>query len=558
MDVSKQPSDFLNGLTAPKVWPRRLLDVNIMKSFERRDGNMYGDRCEPPYSIISYTWGRWHVDEGSRLEVDGIDWKVPALKEAFTVEEFHRVLVKAGERTGGIVWVDIACIDQLDNAVKMDEIGRQAGIFQNAEFAYVWLWTLPATSLKASVDSLRIVPGAGRIQEKIRGCDEVAIMSELLQAVNLILGDWWFSSLWTLQEAFLRSDAQLLSLEGHYINPRPGWRSTNIGSVLNHIWKLLLDLDDKSQKLDDSQANKLGAIIRQRIQDSGYIADPNSDNPNIQYGASRFRKTTNKLDRIYGIMAIYDIRVGAMVPGPERSKQHSLEDLEQEFAATLNSRSPLLAQNFIHLKRPPMGKSWQITQYSRVPWCDFAFTSDGFHELESCTITAMAGASCALITGFVLPLEIAFDYWKAAFCFCKRSRIPNGAVGAHGYTYYDTWNVVLDDYLCDEHSTLPYKRYDYGIDHDNAGQHAFITVTELLALGSFNGRVSIVLLGKESLNTMPSRTFGLLILHEEGARSRCQRIGVCAWETKPAWFSDIIQNMECGEGRWEKYEGVIY
>lgn len=64
-----------------------------------------------------------------------------------------------------------------------------------------------------------------------------------------------------------------------------------------------MDLDDETQKFDDPQANELVVLTRERIREAGLMADPVSENPNIQYGASRFRKTTNELDRIYGIIA---------------------------------------------------------------------------------------------------------------------------------------------------------------------------------------------------------------------------------------------------------------
>ncbi|KAJ4411684.1 hypothetical protein N0V82_008959 [Gnomoniopsis sp. IMI 355080] len=554
MEISEGGSDALTGLTATKLWPRRLLDVTRMKSFERKGGNMYGHSREPAYSVISYTWGRWQTSDGPRLQIDGITWKVPALKGAFAVEEFHRVLIRVGERTGGLVWVDIACIDQENYAVKMDEIGRQAGIFQNASFAYVWLWTLPKVTLKASVDTLLTLPTVDRVQEKFRGSNEVDTMRQLLQAVSHILRDGWFSSLWTLQDAFLRTDAVCLPLEGEYINPRPGWRSIYIGSVMRDIWKILMDLDDETQRFDDPQANELAALLRERIREAGLIADPISENPNIQYGACRFRKTTKELDRIYGIMAIYDIQVGAAVPGADTTKAQSLEGLEQEFAAILNARSPFLGQYFVHLSRPIEGKSWQITQNSRVPWCDYLFTSNGFRRLNDCTITAVSGEAYAKLQGLSLPLEIVFEYWKAALC--KAPEAKKVATGAHKYLYPDYWHVVLDDHICKGYPSLPYMGLDYFQPSQAIGEHAYHLVSELLALATFAETVSVVVLGEEPSNHWPSRTFGLLILHQEVDRTQCQRIGVCAWETCPEGFDAELE--KDWVLRWRKYEGIIH
>lgn len=49
-------------------------------------------------------------------------------------------------------------------------------------------------------------------------------------------------------------------------------------------------------------------------------------------------------------------------------------------------------------------------------------------------------------------------------------------------------------------------------------------------------------------------TFGLLLLHEEG-NMIYQRIGICAWETRPASLdTDLAKYRLC---RWG-YEGVVH
>lgn len=84
------------------------------------------------------------------------------------------------------------------------------------------------------------------------------------------------------------------------------------------------------------------------------------DNPNVQYGIARYCETKHPLDRVYGIMQIYNLRVGeAARPGAKLTLD--------EFAATISSDSPVLGQLFVHSTRPDYMKSWRITQYSTVP-----------------------------------------------------------------------------------------------------------------------------------------------------------------------------------------------
>lgn len=52
-------------------WPRRLLHVPTMTSFEWAPGNYYGSTQEPSYNATSYTWGRWAArrrDAGSKAD----------------------------------------------------------------------------------------------------------------------------------------------------------------------------------------------------------------------------------------------------------------------------------------------------------------------------------------------------------------------------------------------------------------------------------------------------------------------------------------------------------
>lgn len=125
------PSNFV--LSVEEEWPRRLLDIPTLTSLERQNGNIYGGEREPPYSILSYTWGRWYVANGPRLPISGVTWTIPAVNEsrAFSVASFHDVIRQIGKHSR-FVWLDVACIDQENYPVKMDEIGRQAGIFAKA------------------------------------------------------------------------------------------------------------------------------------------------------------------------------------------------------------------------------------------------------------------------------------------------------------------------------------------------------------------------------------------------------------------------------------------
>lgn len=127
-------------------WPRRLLHVPSMTSFPWQPGNIYGNTVEPKYNILTYTWGRWrlqdsdeHASEVESLKIAGVPWDIPKISPAhFNADQFLSVIrgisrplddgnMSADGPGVDFIWLDIACIDQRDNEPdSAAEVGRQA------------------------------------------------------------------------------------------------------------------------------------------------------------------------------------------------------------------------------------------------------------------------------------------------------------------------------------------------------------------------------------------------------------------------------------------------
>ena len=82
-------------------WPRRLLHVPSLTSFEWEPGNRYGGHTCPLYNTLSYTWGRFALGNHEQPQVKALpihfqgrrSWKVPRINpEHFTVSEFLAVV----------------------------------------------------------------------------------------------------------------------------------------------------------------------------------------------------------------------------------------------------------------------------------------------------------------------------------------------------------------------------------------------------------------------------------------------------------------------------------
>lgn len=70
-------------------------------------------------------------------------------------------------------------------------------------------------------------------------------------------------------------------------------------------------------------------------------------------------------DRIYGIMQIFDVRVGQSVRPTE--PRPALDMLRAEFGLAINDRSALRGQLYVHTEAATAGSSWCVTEASGVP-----------------------------------------------------------------------------------------------------------------------------------------------------------------------------------------------
>ncbi|KAI9675884.1 MAG: hypothetical protein M1822_008893 [Bathelium mastoideum] len=178
-----------------------------MTSYEREQDDSYHGVRQPVYNAISYTWGKFEQSLGPAIKISGVHWKIPSIESShFTVQEFMSA-IEAASANSQWLWLDIACIDQEDQRVKIDEIGNQAAIFERARTVYAWLtpWTtekmehafyildtfcpVPVDSQHTKVFHYRFKP-----TNKLPTPDQ----HSLLRAIENITSQPFFKSVWTL------------------------------------------------------------------------------------------------------------------------------------------------------------------------------------------------------------------------------------------------------------------------------------------------------------------------------------------------------------------------
>ncbi|KAJ4419148.1 hypothetical protein N0V82_005161 [Gnomoniopsis sp. IMI 355080] len=528
-----------------KLWPRRLLDTITWESFERQEGDIYSGFVKPRYSIISYTWGRFELrnapPEAPRLPVTGITWEIPAIdpEVGFSTDRFMQMIQRTREISGNrFIWLDVACIDQENYAVKMEEVGKQAGIFANAGVAFVWLWTMPTAVVR---DGWTLYQRMAAEWHDTEGAEADIGIIEAVRAVFVtMLDDRWFSSLWTLQEERLRTDALLISEDGEAGTTSSEDVQFTLSFMhlgFNRIYRTLC-----MGQSDDVRIRSAADELRWRIKKAGYMAEVGT-NPNLAFTSAHLRQATNELDRIYGIIALYNIRVGATVPGVDLKRRYTLDDLREEFVVALNQKSLYLGQLFVHVTRPAV--TWKITQNARVPE-GFDEWDDKFVEL-GCSLDIRPDG-LAHIRGNITSFQDLVTFWHA--------RLPQlTRVDCHYHL-----NVLVDDYVCQEHPALQSLVEKFWA-RERRFSHTQETVVGLTeTFGS--QRLSVVRLG--GTTSGPGRPdiygefHGLLILHDEDNRARCQRIGICRWEGDTFRWQVSQEVLALNPTFAETYEGEIY
>ncbi|KAL4908412.1 hypothetical protein BDW74DRAFT_175094 [Aspergillus multicolor] len=411
-------------------WPARLLDVTAMRSVEWQPGNHYSGVREPRYSIISYTWGRWKLAEdapGTALNISGISWKAPRVDpELFTVEEFQTVLRSiARDSDTAYVWVDIACIDQspgsLENA---REVGRQAKIFRNAHSAYIWLmkgyrytrdvadilWQLRDLECTFSKATAPPEPDPEMPLGKAE-IDEWTFESgydSLVRIANLP----WFTSLWTLQEGFLRPSAKLV-VGDEYAMSENGYIIT-----LQHLLTWFMEIHKLfppvlPERTDSTFATSFVNSLHERGLDSMWQRDRLS-----LYFTAKSRNASDPLDRIYAIMQVWGFALGKSAPKSDPTRIWTLPELETELGKALLEEYPIESHLHVRLSPSKPGEAWRVSRVSSAVYHDLGFLESGHlagtvdRRGSNLGVRQVNGVVYAHFTGKACPFSTFLASWR--------------------------------------------------------------------------------------------------------------------------------------------------
>lgn len=366
-------------------WPRRLLRISDLTSFEWQPGNIYGGVKEPPYNAISYTWGRWRLKDGVKPEIDplpikNVPWEkfLPRIDPShFTMQQFLAALHAAVSTPTEdnyppveFIWLDVACIDQRAGEPSSDaEIGRQGLIFRGAQAVFIWLTTMTSSENYQVFGEIDwwFTPPAEHTSETIKP------ITDILVTFLDVLKDPWFSSLWTLQEAFLRPDSVVLTQSGETVTYYLYGEANSL--TLRHLLVWGVNSDGFcTQRAALNRGEGIFASLKRLIEERGLVALRASNNMAI-LGAAMYRKATILTDRVYGIQQVFDLRLGKTSIDAHKNPSPSLSELEDQLGEALLAKEPMLSQSHVFMRPVPFQNRWRINSCSSVPISLYNFTS---------------------------------------------------------------------------------------------------------------------------------------------------------------------------------------
>lgn len=564
-------------------WPARLLHIPSMTSMRWKQGNEYEGHREPRYAVLSYTWGRWELPKSEdgrdlALKVTGIDWDVPSISpDLFSVEDFERVLLRVSEETGvDFIWVDVACINQNPSSEeKAREIGRQAKIFSGASFAFIWLLgdkiaddslnettrdliqalemhlqqletvyqTLESTyrgwSLSYALsdqDSPTRHPGPKLQQEAGFELDDdgdsINLIIRAATAIEALTRLPWFSSTWTLQEAFIQSSALLLNRNGDFMLSQSG-SAFRLKDLLMYCRRIYQVFSLSAEIFSEAAQAPFEAVITRRgliskLRKSGLQALASRDRLSL-YSCARLRQARDQNDSIYGIMQVWGFQLGRSAPGRQAEEEWSLEDLEVELGMRLLHEFPIESQLQVHTRLDvPRRQAWRVSEASATPLHTLEFTPtghlDGEVDRHSSTLSTVRldNVTYGRFTG----KQCAFEKLRVAWNFTSNPDQSN-------FQSMDEIpvRISLDAQSVLGNSTLGVK---YSLQEVPGSQQLKLADIMSSFFRNLGRTVSVLLLGtvKQDRNSIETTTaIGLIVMAcPDASIGRWEkRLGICLW-----------------------------
>lgn len=245
-------------------------------------------------------------------------------------------------------------------------------------------------------------------------------MSKLKTSLHTLFDSPWFSSLWTLQEAFIGGNTSLLASREAIIQDAT-YGLLNIGSVLEDILTYCASLKfEEEASIDERDADDLLHTLTTEccsaIRKSGMV-ELSALHIIALYLAAKHRTASKEEDYIYGIQQCFEVRLGNTAEGSDPSRTFSRDDLELQLAAQMFKLCPVQSQMHIYTAPVAPGSGFYPRMSSELPeWIPDVFTSRRImYNFESeCHLSILNAEKMTLghFRGLQIPFQSLYQEWE--------------------------------------------------------------------------------------------------------------------------------------------------
>ena len=311
--------------------------------------NIVSLKDKPDYQALSYTWG-----SPERCRQITIDGKVVGITQNLydALHDLQQLRLQHLDNSEWTLWVDALCINQEDAAEVNSQVQQMGQIYRNANIVKVFLGAVESGH---DDDLSKTYAGLKRLAN-----EEITIREWWLtysECVSYILTRPWFTRVWTVQEAGLSSNVELIygnsNCDLHMI-------SHHIYSIVTTQMAALAGESDTPEAYGPlfNAAEFFKAILLLRSYEAQFAPIPQHHLLRALMHAGRLRKATNPQDHVFGLLGACKL----LAP-TDHLDEPPIVDYTMPCEELFTNIFSGFLRSHHHLMRPGMGLNLLITDH---------------------------------------------------------------------------------------------------------------------------------------------------------------------------------------------------
>lgn len=417
-----------------------------------------------------------------------------------------------------------------------------------------------AASLLSNTTAVLFIQFGQFLRQEEAEANLLETLRTIKTSFTALFSDPWFSSLWTLQEAYLSAHAELLSRDGHLINDETHRDLRSFADMMNAEFvdvQRILVYDNGMILREHPQVSSICDEIVRLVRASG-LSELVWSNRMALYAAAGTRTATEPCDYVYAIQQIFNYRLGSTAEDSGSGRDWALDDLEAELGERIITDYPVYSQMHVFMQPTSGNSGWHINRSSRLPiplgGMGHAFTGvweEEVHPLAKLSVERIGNDRLGYFAGLIAPFYRLHELWMSS---------NQSAAGEMSYQRI-LLDAVSEEYA--EQSGEPKEFRTVGHMRDLWPGTEMDRLSTWLSHAYPRDNLYVLRLG--SRGERPYReVVGVVISKAElvdGARHHWRRLGFCYWSceklhNEDSGAQDTLDGND-GAGDWEHQEGFF-